>query len=301
MAASSQPQEELSKEALQERMRCAQSGDSYTRAAFRAEVGPLEVDFAETAMVSGAIPTVASELLLPAPPVGWPRKVPDGKGRLVSKAKAKPLLSRQAVSDVDGFRIQTHPSDSGSPTGSRHESRPCDILCEERADEAHLAARRSLQARRAVVGGPVNVEEEEEVCCEPDILNFIIRWTSATRHNSGPTSCACFASTPSSSQTVRRAFIQSMGSSSRLSSRKRSRTRTSVCQWSGAETRNSVAVPAFFPRWSIGARRDRLQDVQRTQRSECGCSTRPCFTRCCQAFDPLQQRQRSGAQRLHFW
>ena len=164
---------EVNKETMKERVRYAQSGDSYTRAAFRAEGGPLELDFGESspaAASGGAIPIVASELLAPALPVGWPGKVPNGKGRLVNPGH-KPSNSSEIASGLEGTWIQMRPYDLGDKEGAT-QFHPYCLLCEKWANEKHLSSRSHVRVRRSVAGGPKPDEIAEPLYSELDILPF---------------------------------------------------------------------------------------------------------------------------------
>ena len=73
---------------------------------------------------------------------------------------------------MEGFWIQMRPCDLGYEVGST-QPRPYCLLCEEWADEGHLASRSHVQARRAVAGGPCDDgEEPESLEREPDVLHF---------------------------------------------------------------------------------------------------------------------------------
>ena len=105
-------------EAMLERVKFAQSGDSLTRAALRKE-GLLELASQNSLeMASGGdAPRTASELFTSTLPVSWPQKVPDGRGRLVQlrtcHRRRHPLLSISAAVPCRSGR-----SHCGKNTGS---------------------------------------------------------------------------------------------------------------------------------------------------------------------------------------
>ena len=155
---------------MKERMHFTKAGDSYTRVSFRAEGGPWDM----ACEPIGALPSVASDFLAPAAPVGWPDKMPNGRGRLVSTGH-KPMNSHEAANGLDGLWIQTRRCDTSDEGGEAQGGpwrRYC-LLCEAEADEEHLASRKHLQARRAVVGGPsFEGGVDKPLHSELDILPF---------------------------------------------------------------------------------------------------------------------------------
>lgn len=107
--------------------------------------------------------------LAPSQPVGWPEKVPNGKGRLVRWARvAKSLDAGGGVdSDVEGPWIQTrlmNPQDAESTA-------PYCLLCDVWVDDGHVTSRRHERARRDVAGMELSSGSEEQTG-EPEVLPF---------------------------------------------------------------------------------------------------------------------------------
>ena len=146
------PEAPLIDDATRERVWFAQSGDSHTRAALKQEA-LLDVDVGHVPASGGAVPTSASELLTPSLPVGWPDKVPNGRGRLVQRGSKE-------QGTCEGMWIQMRLCETEEPA----QRRPYCLLCEAWADEGHTTTRRHLQSKRDVAGGPTADEHGENLC-----------------------------------------------------------------------------------------------------------------------------------------
>ena len=104
----------------------------------------------------------------PSLPVGWPEKVPDGRGHLVDSGEPG---SSEVSQRAEGLWIQCRPCDALGDEETMQ--RKFCILCESWADEEHLTSRRHLQAQRAIAGGATRYDySQDPLHSEPDLLSF---------------------------------------------------------------------------------------------------------------------------------